>query len=133
MVSHLESCAVTGISLMDPIQEIAGYINYWVSPVGEAYAVRSHAVWACENVLKIRVPSTLVTEHIYKEMYRLKWLRVAIGGRIMTEFFSLTHDQEFWLQREANTRKLDVADDSGRVYIRPKEDVAESVVRRLIG
>jgi hypothetical protein len=117
---------------MKLVQELIGLVNYWVSPTGDAHAVRDHIEWACSNVLHIRLPSTMVTEPLYNEMFNRRWLRVVISAdKILADFKRLTPDQGFWLQQEATTRKLDVVDDNGNTFIRP-ESMAESVVGQLL-
>jgi len=118
---------------MKPVQEILGAVNYWLNAKGEAHTVGVHAIWACQNVLKIRVPRTLVMEPIYKKMYSLGWARVAIDqGVISVDYERLTADQLFWLQQEANKRNMDVLDDQNHVIITPQETTAESVVDQLL-
>jgi hypothetical protein len=118
---------------MNPIQEIIGAVNYWVNASGIAYAVRNHVEWACQQILKIKVPQTLVTDNVYLQMYRRGWMRVAIlGERINVDFSRMTGEQADWLQNEANTRQIPVIDDRNRTIMEPEPPMAESVVDRLL-
>jgi len=121
--------------MIQPVQEIIGAVNYWVDQSGIAYSVRSHVEWACHQILKIRVPQTLVTDNVYMQMYRKGWMRVAIlGDRINVDFSRMTGAQGDWLMNEVNTRQLPAIDDRNRTIMEPESppQMAESVVDQLL-
>lgn len=116
------------------IKEIAGCVNYWVSPDGQQFhAVGGHAQWAADY-LKMPVPRDEpgsgfmgFQDRVYTRMFQNGWLRASkcdddslvIDGR-------MNQNQWDWAQEKALGDGLSVVDNRGRVLADYRREFAQT-------
>lgn len=114
---------------LEPVMEMGGAVNIWLSPAGKPYYCADHAEWAASEVLKKPLSKMTGTYweargYVYRQMFRRGWARLALPHnqkKLMVDSHRTTPAQWEWIYDKGWEDRLQIVDDQEQTIIDYRE------------